>query len=237
MINDKSISLCMVVSNDYHLAINAINSVKSIIDEVVIVDQSTDIENQKQFKEIADLYIHTTSKGNADFDRQYCYMLAGREYILAMDSDEIVLPEELEKFKQIFEYQFELTWFLFRNLIRSNGICVDLKKFLQDDPHPRLWRKFVNVGGQLVPTVVWTQEAHQFPRFNTQKQIYSNIWFDHNRELVDVINTHLRRGKNISPEALQTEKNFIRSVLNEFGVEVKKDIVIKIPELQRYLRN
>src|SRR3990167_2909886 len=101
MVNGKSISLCIVVFNQSELAKKAIDSVKSIVDEIVIVDQGSDPEHSVYYKEIADFYSLTTNKGNADYDRQFCYSLPSKEYILALDADEFLTEENLEKLKQL----------------------------------------------------------------------------------------------------------------------------------------
>ena len=95
MVNGKTVSLCMVVYNSSDLCERAINSVKSIIDEVVIVDQGSSASDSEKLKSLADVYLKTTNKGNADYDRQYCYALATKDYILALDADEFFDEVEL----------------------------------------------------------------------------------------------------------------------------------------------
>ena len=237
MINGKTVSLVMVVYNSSHLAKRAIDSVRSIVDEIVIVDQGSNDEHSKNFKELATLYISTTNKGNADFDRNFSYSLASKEYILALDSDEYLEQTEIEKLKKLInKYQFDVCWFMFHNTMESNAIKVDLADILGDDPHPRFWRKVVGVNGQLMPTLDWPIQAHQFPRMGSQNQVFSNIKFEHNRQLEDVLRTHINRGKNIHPEAQVQEREFVKRVLDKFGVEVKESIKIKIPEISAYLK-
>jgi len=177
MVNKKSISLCMVVYNPYISLIHVVDSVDEIIDEIVIVDQGSDekesalIKTFLEGKEIGGksvVYHKTTNKGNADYDRQFCYNLASKEYILAMDADEIIRPDELKKLVSLLEkYDFELTWFLFVNKIKYNGKEIDLKPILADDPHPRLWKKITTFNKQPIPTLIWSNEAHKFPQINT----------------------------------------------------------------------
>ncbi len=235
MLGNKSVSLCMVV---YNTSIkDTYESVKSFIDELVVIDQNSSEEYAKEYKELSTVYIPTTNKGNADFDRQWCYSLAQKDFILAMDSDEIISPEDIEKLKEIADVDFECCWFNFKNLVSSNGITIDLKEFLGDDPHPRLWKKILIRDNQQIPTLVWGSEAHTFPQINTGKIVFSNSQFTHHRQLENIIRTHLRRGKNISPSAQGVEKQFVNKLLEKFGSDVRKVMLMKFPELSDYLRN
>jgi glycosyltransferase involved in cell wall biosynthesis len=236
MVSEKSISLCMVIWNSSELTERAIDSVKSVIDEVVIVDQGSSEEHSKKLESLADVYIKLPNKGNADFDRQYCYSLARKDFILALDADEVITPENLELIKNIFKYKFEMVWFRFTNKVLFDGKEINLEKFLNEDPHPRLWKTVIQKNGQTISPIIWTAEAHKFPQILTDRIIYCEAKVDHIRELRDILKTHLHRGKNISPEARQVEKNFIRTVLNEFGLDVKKQVVNEFPELLEYLK-
>ncbi len=236
MIGNKSISLCMIIWNSSDLAKRAVDSVRDIVDEIVIVDQGSDDVHSHVLESLADTYIKVSNKGNADFDRQYCYSLARKEFILALDADEFITPENLELIKTIFKYNFELVWFRFTNKVVHDDKEINLEKFLNDDPHPRLWKTTIQKNGQVISPIIWTAEAHKFPQILTDRIIYSEAKVDHIRQLRDILKTHLHRGKNISPEAQQVEKNFIRTVLNEFGLEVKKQVVNELPELLEYLK-
>jgi len=232
MINGKSVSLCLVVYNGSELVRRCKESVKPIIDETIIVDQGSDMENEKVLKELSDFHIKTTNKGNADYDRQYCYSFANKDLILALDADESFLPEDLVKLQNIKE-DYDLMWFLFNNTISYQETTVNIKDLLGDDPHPRLW-KVRNAKGQAI--VNWKYEAHQFPDINTDKQLFSNIYVQHHRLLENVIATHLRRGRNIDPRAQQLEKDFVRAVLEKFGSDIKKQLIMKISGLADYLK-
>ena len=246
MIGEKTISLCMVVYNPGQLLIEAIDSVDEIIDEIILVDQGSSEEesrlmitylNGKQIGGKSTFYHKTTNKGNADYDRQFCYSLASKEYILALDADETISEENLLKIKKLLSiYSPDCVWFLFKNTIFLDGVVVDLKDLLGDDPHPRLWKKDITVNGQPTPALLWPIEAHQYPNILSDRQIYANIFFDHNRSLENVIRTHLLRGKNISPQAREVEKKFIQAVLKKFGDEVKQKIIVNVPELEEYLK-
>jgi glycosyltransferase involved in cell wall biosynthesis len=234
MVNNKKISLCMVVYNYPELVKTAINSVRSVIDEIVIIDQGSDSETSLIFEELADIYVKTTNKGNADYDRQYCYSLASNNYILALDSDEFIAEQEIARFPQIFKYDFDTCWFLFINEVVNQDKIINLQEVLGEDPHPRLWKKARPDGG---PMLEWPYQAHKFPAIHSPRQIYSDIRFTHRRDLRKILTTHLSRSKNIDPEGVAVEKRFVRTLLEKFGSEVTNKMKEELPELSNYLKD
>jgi len=237
MVNGKTVSLCMVVYNSSDLCERAINSVKSIIDEVVIVDQGSSASDSEKLKSLADVYLKTTNKGNADYDRQYCYALATKDYILALDADEFFDEVELKKINSVFEYDFHVVWFLFKNLVVHGEVEFDIKDILGgDDPHPRLWKREIEFQGTKTSPVKWPHEAHKFPAMISDKQIFSETFVTHRRELANIVRTHLHRGKNIHPQAQELERNFVKAVLSKFKFETKSELNKQFPELRHYLK-
>jgi glycosyltransferase involved in cell wall biosynthesis len=226
----------MVVYNQSDLAERAVKSA-TCADEIVIVDQGSDDEHAQKLKSLATIYHRTTNKGNGDLDRQFCYSLAKKDFILALDADEFIEPEELTAFSDLLqEFNFEVAWFLFKNTISSNGKTIDLQKMLGDDPHPRFWKKIISINGQWVPAMNWPHEAHKFPNIATEKQAFLRTKINHDRRLEDVIKTHLNRGKIIDENARKMEKEFVSGVLREFGDEVFQNVKLKFPELVNYLK-
>ena len=237
MINGKSVSLCMVVYNSSDLCENAIKSVQHVVDEIVIVDQGSDVIHAEKLKKLANTYYRTTNKGNGDYDRQYCYALATKDYVLALDADESFEQEELDKFADLKDYNFDIVWFLFHNLIYRQNKEIDIKELLGDDPHPRFWKRKVNIGGRESSPIMWPHTAHTFPQIGSERQIFSNIFITHRRELGDVVKTHIHRKKNIDKRNQDIEKNFVRAVLQKFPKETVIEINKQFPELKSYLKD
>jgi hypothetical protein len=167
----------------------------------------------------------------------YCYAIATKEYIFALDADEQVYPETLKNLERLLtRYDFDCCWFLFDNFVTFNSDKISLVDMLRDDPHPRFWRKYIPINGQPVATVQWSPEAHQMPRIVSERQIFSRSRFNHTRSLEQIIRTHLHRGKNISPQAQQLEKGFVKTVLEKFPKQVQTTMHGIFPELKAYLR-
>lgn len=93
-----SISLCMIVKNEESVLRRCLESVKNIVDEIIIVDTgSTD-----KTKDIA--YSYTDKVYDFewvdDFSkaRNYSFSKATKDYILWLDADDIILDEDKNKF-------------------------------------------------------------------------------------------------------------------------------------------
>lgn len=96
-----SISLCMIVKDEENVIARCLDTVKDIVDEIIIVDTgSTD-----STKEIVSRYT------NRIFDflwiddfaaaRNYAFSQATMEYILWLDADDVILPEDQQKILEL----------------------------------------------------------------------------------------------------------------------------------------
>ncbi|RDY25336.1 glycosyltransferase family 2 protein [Romboutsia weinsteinii] len=95
------ISLCMIAKNEEDVIARCISSIKDIVDEIIIVDTgSTDntIEIAKNLG--ASVYefewIDDFSKA-----RNYSFSKATKDYILWLDADDILNPDDIDKFREL----------------------------------------------------------------------------------------------------------------------------------------
>lgn len=96
-----TISLCMIVKNEEKTLSTCLQSIADIVDEIIIIDTgSTD-----QTKEIAKHYTNHIYdfEWTDDFSaaRNYSFEHATKEYILWLDADDILLPEDQHKLLQL----------------------------------------------------------------------------------------------------------------------------------------
>ncbi|HHV12402.1 MAG TPA: glycosyltransferase family 2 protein [Clostridiales bacterium] len=98
-----TVSLCMIVKNEESTIERCLNSVADIVDEIIIVDTgSTD-----RTKELCSTYtekIYDYQWIN-DFSaaRNYSYSFATMDYILWLDADDILMPEDALEFLKLKE--------------------------------------------------------------------------------------------------------------------------------------
>lgn len=96
-----TISLAMIVKNEEKNIRRCLNSVYGVVDEIIIVDTGS----KDKTKEICSLYTDKVYdfKWIDDFSaaRNYSYELATMEYILWLDADDYLLPEDVIKLKKL----------------------------------------------------------------------------------------------------------------------------------------
>ena len=96
-----SISLCMIVKDEELVLGRCLNSVKNLVDEIIIVDTgSTD-----KTKDIASLYTDKIYdfKWINDFSaaRNYSFSKATKDYIMWLDADDVLLEEDYIKLQDL----------------------------------------------------------------------------------------------------------------------------------------
>lgn len=203
----KRLSLCMVVRNEAKALPKLFKHVKSVVDEMVIFDQSSDDETPQICEDHGARVIETTRKNLADIDRQDCYNLATGDYVLALDADEKPDAKMMQFLGEIKEGngKHHIYWFSFRNIV--NG--VDIKEILQEDWHPRLWIRADN----MQPVLEWPQQAHTFPKFNSDNHLFCTRGkVDHVRTLEKIKRVQSERSSVIDPQNRQLEENFGQAV-------------------------
>ncbi len=96
-----SISLAMIVKNEEQTIERCLNSVSKIVDEIIIVDTgSTDKTKELCLNYTNKIY---DFKWIDDFSaaRNFSYSHATKDYILWLDADDILLPEDIIKFLEL----------------------------------------------------------------------------------------------------------------------------------------
>jgi len=96
-----SISLCMITKNEEKFIGQAINSVKSIVDEVIVVDTgSTDKTREIVIRLGAKVFYKDWTNDFSDA-RNFSISKATKDWILVLDADEIIAQDDLEKLKEL----------------------------------------------------------------------------------------------------------------------------------------
>ncbi len=93
----STISLCMIVKNEEDVLERCLNSVKELVDEIIIVDTgSTDSTKQIALKHTNKVFDFTW-QNDFSLARNYSFSLATKDYIMWLDADDIITPHELQK--------------------------------------------------------------------------------------------------------------------------------------------
>ena len=120
----QSISLCMIVKNEAEVLGRCLDSVKDVVDEIVIVDTgSTDATKQIARQYTERVYDFTwiddfAAARNAAFDKARC------DYILWLDADDVVLPPDrkaLARLKRELTGQEDVVMMNYHIAVDENG--------------------------------------------------------------------------------------------------------------------
>lgn len=197
----------MVVRNAEERLSKLLTQMASSVDEIIVVDQNSTDKTVKIAEKHGAKIIHTTPKGFADPDRDYCYSLATTEWILALDPDETPDADFMSNLRQfVREKSVDVYWFIFDNTVDG----VDISEILGPDPHPRLWRR-LNTNGE--PTLRWPSTAHTHPSINTTRVVYVEKGrINHARTKEEVEKAHSERHSAIHPHARQQEEEFLKKL-------------------------
>ena len=97
----KEISLCMIVRDEEKVIARCLDSVKDIVDEIIVVDTGS-IDNTKEIvakytKKIYDFeWVNDFSKA-----RNFSFSKATKDYIMWLDADDVIMPEDRKKLKEL----------------------------------------------------------------------------------------------------------------------------------------
>lgn len=96
-----SVSLCMIVRDEEDVLARCLDSVKDVVDEIILVDTgSTDRTKEIAAQYTANIYSYTWTD---DFSaaRNFSFSKATQDYILWLDADDILLPEDAQAFSKL----------------------------------------------------------------------------------------------------------------------------------------
>jgi glycosyltransferase involved in cell wall biosynthesis len=96
-----SISLCMIVKNEAKSIANCLDSVKHIVDEIVVVDTGSTDETKEIIRNYTDLIFDFQWIDDFSSARNYSFSHATKEYILWLDADDVLLKEDQQKLNQL----------------------------------------------------------------------------------------------------------------------------------------
>lgn len=153
------ISLCMIVKNEGETLERCLSSAQNVVDEIIIVDTgSTD-----NTKEIASRFtdkIHDFQWID-DFSaaRNESFRNATKDYILWLDADDIILPEDIAKFnllKQELSFTVDVVMMLYHTAFDEQGkpVFSFRRERLVKRSSNFSWKEpvheYIEVGGQIL---------------------------------------------------------------------------------------
>lgn len=196
MERNHSVSLCMIVKNEADCLGRCLESMKGLVDEIIIVDTgSTDntVEIAKQYGAVIKTY-----QWNNDFSqaRNYSLSLATKEWILVLDADEYLRTEDTDLFISAINNQAIDSYYIktlnFTEANKNESCMINLNH-----------RLFKNNKGFHYISPIHEQLVNEQP----VTSLVSDIGFYHTGYLKEVVNAKKKPNRN--SEILQSilEKN------------------------------
>jgi len=96
-----TITLCMIVKNEEEVLHQCLNSVKEICDEIIIVDTGSTDKTKEISYQFTEKVIDFKWIDDFSAARNFAFSHATMDYILWLDADDILLNEDLHKFKNL----------------------------------------------------------------------------------------------------------------------------------------
>ncbi|WP_333474281.1 glycosyltransferase [Paenibacillus gyeongsangnamensis] len=96
-----TISLCMIVKNEEQTLARCLESVRGAVDEIVIVDTGSSDRTKEIARRFTERVEDFTWIDDFAAARNFAFTLATMDYIMWLDADDVLLPQEREKLHQL----------------------------------------------------------------------------------------------------------------------------------------
>ena len=98
-----TISLCMIVRNEEDTLERCLSSASSVADEIIVVDTGSEDRTKEIAARFTDKVYDFEWIDDFSAARNFSYSQAGMDYILWLDADDIILPEDAVRLKHLKE--------------------------------------------------------------------------------------------------------------------------------------
>ncbi|MBC8060827.1 MAG: glycosyltransferase family 2 protein [Clostridiaceae bacterium] len=192
-----SISLCMIVKNEEDVIARCLDTIKDIVDEIIIVDTGS-TDNTKEISRVFTDEIYEFEWVD-DFSvaRNFAFSKATKDYIMWLDADDVLLDEDrlkLGELKKTLDKTVDVVMMKYNVGFDANG-KVTLSYYRE-----RLLRRLNNYK--------WREPVHEHLEL-WGKIINSDICITHKKEHVNIVSRNLtiyekliNRGKTLSTRGL-----------------------------------
>ena len=149
-----TISLCMIVKNEEKVLARCLNSIKDLMDEIIIVDTGSTDRTKEIAAKYTDKVYDFVWVNDFSAARNFAFSKASCDYIYSADADEVVDEENREKFRSLKEVllpEVEIVQMYYANQL-SCGTVYNFDKELR----PKLFKR--------LRTFCWIEPVHETVR-------------------------------------------------------------------------
>ncbi len=116
-----TISLCMIARDEESNIARAIDSVKEIVDEIIVVDTGSKDSTAKIARELGASVFHFEWTDDFSAARNFSISKATSDWILILDADEELLPDDASRLRQLAELGNDAYIFIQKNFSNTQG--------------------------------------------------------------------------------------------------------------------
>ncbi len=134
-----TISLCMIVKNEERILARCLDSLKGLMDEIIIVDTGSTDKTKEIAAAYTDQIYDFAWTGDFSEARNFAFSKAKMEYIYSADADEVLDAENREAFsrmKQVLLPEIEIVQMYYANQL-ENGTIYNYDRELR----PKLFKR------------------------------------------------------------------------------------------------
>ena len=213
----KTLSVVLATYNEEKNLPSCLDSVKDLADEIIIVDGSSTDKTVEIAKKYGAIVKVTTNKPNFHINKQMAIDMASKDWILQLDGDEHISPEQKVEIKEILEkdskefngyWMPRKNWFLGRFLMKG-GQYPDYTLRFYRKGKGRLPQKDVHEQAEVEGKVGYLKSAllhYPYKDFGH----YLNKWNRYNILFAEQIREE------------QSKKNIFQKIFYAFGYLVAK---------------
>lgn len=120
----KTISLCMIVKDEEYIIARCLDSVKDLVDEIIIVDTGSTDNTKSIVKKYTNNIYDFEWVDDFSKARNFSFSKASCDYILWLDADDVILPEDRKKFfnlKQTLDGTVDMYQMKYNYSLDNNG--------------------------------------------------------------------------------------------------------------------
>ncbi|MGN0376339.1 MAG: glycosyltransferase [Suilimivivens sp.] len=151
-----TISLCMIVKNEEKILRRCLDSIRGLMDEIIIVDTGSTDKTREIAKEYTEKVYDFEWINDFSAARNFAFSKASCDYIYSADADEVVSKENYEKFAALKETllpEIEIVQMYYGNQL-SFGTIYNFDRELR----PKLFKR--------LRTFVWEEPIHETVRLS-----------------------------------------------------------------------
>ena len=155
-----TVSACMIVKNEEEFLPNCLNSIKGVVDEIIIVDTGSTDDTMTIAKNFGAKVYHHPWNDSFSEARNHCLNHASGDWILQIDADEELEQADIPKLRLAISDH------------RYNGIIIAIQSIIKDGLHtfyhPRIFRR----GKGFYKDIIHEQTIIEGERLSTEIRLY-----------------------------------------------------------------